>query len=268
MSGKRWAGQLVAGLLVGIPVVLYAVGTQETTRRPVRSGRAALEASEAVNSSSRFSREQWNLTETEWGRYLELMQGVRGSISPSTLSPIEVLGIHARSDAERERYAREWVDLMREDTERVLAFTAAVREVERELNPSGAIIDLEKVKALSSPIEENAVLSGDRVLLFLRLRNCPECQGLYTRIRRAAFDADTELDIYFTDTKTGQDDDAILQWAQKMRFNGDRLAAHKISFNHDGGALRKAGGESAQAPAAFRIRNGLIDPLKIGMPGL
>ena len=50
----------------------------------------------------------WGLSETEWRRYKQLMQGIRGSISPSTISPIEVLGIHARDDAERQRYAEVW----------------------------------------------------------------------------------------------------------------------------------------------------------------
>ena len=50
----------------------------------------------------------WDLSDTEWRRYRSLMDGIRGSISPATLSPIEVLGIHARDEAERRRYAERW----------------------------------------------------------------------------------------------------------------------------------------------------------------
>jgi hypothetical protein len=38
---------------------------------------------------------------------------LRGSISPSSLSPIEVLGIHARNGEERRRYADQWAMMMR-----------------------------------------------------------------------------------------------------------------------------------------------------------
>ncbi|MCP4289065.1 MAG: TIGR03759 family integrating conjugative element protein, partial [Gammaproteobacteria bacterium] len=63
----------------------------------------------------------WDLSEAEWRRYQQLMQGIRGSISPSTISPIEVLGIHARDEAERQQYAEAWARAMREDVDRILA---------------------------------------------------------------------------------------------------------------------------------------------------
>jgi hypothetical protein len=75
---------------------------------------------------SPFRREAWGLSEAEWQRYLALMQGIRGAISPKTLSPIEVLGIHAETEAERRNYARRFARLMREeDAERLLAFQRA-----------------------------------------------------------------------------------------------------------------------------------------------
>ena len=69
--------------------------------------------------------EAWDLSDIEWQRYRALMEGIRGSISPATLSPIEVLGIHARDEGERRRYAERWARLMRDDAERILAFQHA-----------------------------------------------------------------------------------------------------------------------------------------------
>ncbi|MDZ7753293.1 MAG: hypothetical protein U5S82_16990 [Gammaproteobacteria bacterium] len=54
----------------------------------------------------------WGLSLDEWQRYRTLMEGIRGSISPGTISPIEVLGIHARDEAERRRYAEQWAVMM------------------------------------------------------------------------------------------------------------------------------------------------------------
>jgi integrating conjugative element protein (TIGR03759 family) len=67
----------------------------------------------------------WELSEVEWLRYQQLVKGIRGSVSPSAISPIEVLGIHARDEAERQRYAQIWARAMHEDVERILAFQHA-----------------------------------------------------------------------------------------------------------------------------------------------
>ena len=69
----------------------------------------------------------------EWQRYRQLMQGIRGSISPETISPIEVLGIHARDEAERQRYADAWASAMHEDVDRILAFQRAYDEAGKRL---------------------------------------------------------------------------------------------------------------------------------------
>ncbi len=75
--------------------------------------------------------EAWGLSETEWRRYRSLTESIRDSISPPTISPIEVLGIHARDGLERRRYAEAWARTMREDVDRILAF---------QRDPSGCYI--------------------------------------------------------------------------------------------------------------------------------
>ena len=60
-----------------------------------RSSTAANDLSETDLDRARV----WDLSEVEWRRYQQLMRGIRGSISPSMISPIEVLGIHARNEA-------------------------------------------------------------------------------------------------------------------------------------------------------------------------
>ncbi|MGH8549962.1 MAG: TIGR03759 family integrating conjugative element protein [Blastocatellia bacterium] len=258
-------------LAIGTLAVLSAIsmtGADDTPSSLSTADQSRSRQSLPERFESRFSREQWGLDETEWQRYLTLMQGVRGSISPSTLSPIEVLGVHARDDPERMRYARLWANIRREDAERILAFQAAYDAAWWELNPSGQIIDLNNLPR--SDVNDQAVQNGDRVLLFLRLEDCPDCQTLYTRVRRAAHEADAQFDIFFTDTKPGKDDPALREWIAGNRFDSEsrRIRQKKITVNHDNGALNRAGGPAAKAPAAFRIRSEIIDPLQIGMPGL
>ena len=132
-------------------------------------------------SRSDIARAQaWGLSETEWRRYQSLMQGIRGSVSPETISPIEVLGIHARDEAERRRYAELWAQAMWEDAERILAFQRAYVEAGRRLYPGVPLIDPSR---LPEKDEETAGLEPqDRVLFFTR----PDCDACDALARTAA----------------------------------------------------------------------------------
>ena len=83
------------------------------------------------------------------------MQGIRGSISPSTISPIEVLGIHARDEAERRRYAEEWARIMYEDAGRILAFQQAYDEAVKRLYPHQPLIDVSRLPGKSAEKPEH-----------------------------------------------------------------------------------------------------------------
>ena len=105
------------------------------------------------------------------------MQGMRASVSPPTISPIEVLGIHARNPAERRRFAERWARAMHEDVERILAFQRAYRL----LYPNEVLIDPER---LVHPVQKPTPLqSTDRVMFFTRV-DCPPCDALLERVLR------------------------------------------------------------------------------------
>lgn len=78
---------------------LKPAATERSRPQTIRTDNTALSRTDLVRAQT------WNLSETEWRRYQALMQGIRGSVSPPTISPLEVLGIHARDEAERRRYA-------------------------------------------------------------------------------------------------------------------------------------------------------------------
>ena len=101
--------------------------------------------------------ETWSLAPIEWKRYRSLMQGVRGSISPSTLSPIEVLGIHARDDRERRRYAERWAQVMHDDVDRILAFQRAYDEATSRLFRSEPMIDVTRLPTQREDTPEQTI---------------------------------------------------------------------------------------------------------------
>lgn len=207
---------------------------------------------------SPFRREAWGLSETEWQRYLTLMQGIRGAISPKTLSPIEVLGIHAETEAERRDYAKRFARLMQEDAERLLAFQQAYDQAWRELDPAGRLIDPTR---LPKPAVADPLLKpGDRLVLFTRLAaDCGSCKKALDAANSAAETADVPLDLYFTDAKS---DDAIRTWISRQGFDEARIRARKITFNHDRGTLARAFGVAATVPKLVRKRGPELTPLE------
>ena len=120
-----------------------AVPSQATRPRPTPLD---LDATEAIGGlrvpmQNRYSREAWGLSEAAWARYRLLMQGIRGSTSQGNISPLEVLGIHAETEQERRDYARRYARMMKEDTDRVLAFARVYAEESAKLSAGLPILD-------------------------------------------------------------------------------------------------------------------------------
>ena len=79
--------------------------------------------------------QHWGLTEQEWSRFEEIRRGPRGYWSPS-LDPLTALGVEARDDAERQRYAELQVRLEAARAERELAYQRAYDEAWQRLSPA------------------------------------------------------------------------------------------------------------------------------------
>ena len=131
---RRLMPVIVCGALLATPVA-FAVELSHTQVTETGSKDSPAAASALADTDLARAR-VWGLSETEWHRYRHLMQGIRGSVSPSTISPLEVLGIHARDDEERQRYAEAWVRAMREDVDRILAFQRAYDAAGKRLYPN------------------------------------------------------------------------------------------------------------------------------------
>jgi len=191
----------------------------------------------------------WGLTEMEWHRYKQLMQGIRSSISPSTISPIEVLGIHARDSEERRRYAEQWTQAMHEDVSRILAFQHAYDEAGKRLYPNQQLIDITRLPLLSK--KTNALQRDDRVLFFTR-SDCPACDVLLERLLKR-IDKIGGIDIYLTGTQLG-DDQAIRDWAADHMIKSEWVRTRRITLNHEAGALEKLTHGKSDLPYLMRRR--------------
>ena len=195
----------------------------------------------------------WGLDDTDWQRYQTLMQGIRGSVSPATLSPIEVLGIHARSTEERRRYAEKWALMMREDAERILAFQWAYDDAQRRLFPSGLLIDASLVNSRKSDqglSEELAWQPADRVLFFTDTQ-CPACDAVLERLL-SQLKHISGIDLYLIDVTAGEESQ-IREWAATKQIDPQWVNNHKVTLNIDAGARDRVAAHTGQQKQALPV---------------
>ena len=200
---------------------------------------------ERIDSQS-FRADRWGLDESEWRRYQSLMQGIRGSVSPATLSPIEVLGIHARSAGERRHYAERWAAMMRADAERILMFQRAYDDAQRRLFPNSLLIDTHALASAASTrrqTEQMTWQAEDRVLFFTATQ-CVPCDAVLERLlgRIAQF---AGIDLYLIDVPAGEES-RIRDWAASKKIDPQWVSEHRITLNIDAGALQQVAGHTGQ----------------------
>jgi integrating conjugative element protein (TIGR03759 family) len=198
----------------------------------------------------------WDLSDTEWRRYRSLMDGIRGSISPATLSPIEVLGIHARDEAERRRYAERWARLMRDDAERILAFQHAYDQAWQRLFPAESLIDLARLP--DEKASDVALQPNDRVLFFTR-PDCASCDVLLQRLLKR-IDSVAGVDIYLLGLPP-DGDTAVRDWAEQQAIEPRWVRSRQVTLNHDGGALSELTQGKGQVPYLLRRRGDVLSVL-------
>jgi len=127
--------QALAQAVRSTPVVPVQRQFQPTT------GAGATTQTSSVDTTDAFTAQVWGLNADEVQRAKALLRGPRASFSIPNLSPIEALGIHARSDAERRKYAELFARAQHADTERVLAWMYAYQEAMQRLYPNERVID-------------------------------------------------------------------------------------------------------------------------------
>lgn len=209
-------------------------------------------AQTTLSETGRARARLWGLSDTEWARYEALMQGIRGSISDPSISPLEVLGIHARDDDERRRYAERWAAMRREDTGRVLAFQRAYDAAWRRLFPDDRLF-VSQARPSFSP--------ADRLLYFVR-PDCDTCDtaALVKLLRQVRQGRYARLDIYLLGVS---EDAGVRAWARRAGIDPALVAQRKITLNHDDGVLARLSPALAALPGPHLIRQRGADYARI-----
>ncbi len=142
---------------VAVAAALCVIGAVHAQTQEVRTQTGSTQTAATQNSwttlndHDRLLAQIWGLTEEEMERAKVLLQGPRKSFSVENLSPIEALGIHARTDAERRKYAEMFARAFHQDVERSLAWQNAYTEAMNRLYPNEPVIRWDGVKVKAHP---------------------------------------------------------------------------------------------------------------------
>ena len=184
----------------------------------------------------------WGLQPQEWARYRELRDGQLGIYSPN-LDPLSALGIEARTDEERLRYAELQVQIEARRVEKLLAYQRAYDEAWQRLNPG-----MQRVNLPDDKPNAGAERGSGRTAVFVK-DGCAACGQLVQRLQSSG----TEFDLYMVGSR--QDDTRIRDWAKRANVDPARVRSGGITLNHDGGrwlSLSLPG----ELPAVVREVNG------------
>ncbi|MCO8163871.1 TIGR03759 family integrating conjugative element protein [Pseudomonas sp. 21LCFQ010] len=195
-----------------------------------------------VKQSSLESAARWGLDETEWARFKDLMQGPLGLQSPH-LDPLSALGIEARDDAERTRYAELQVQMETARVTKLLAYQNAYDQAYKRLYP-----DILPVNLIGSAAQVSPVTANNRAAVFVTL-DCKACDELIKRMQGTH----QPFDIYLIDSHGN--DDRIRTWARKSAIDPVKVRSQQITLNHDQGRWVRLDGQG-DFPAVLRQHNG------------
>ncbi|UJB64363.1 TIGR03759 family integrating conjugative element protein [Acidovorax sp. YS12] len=184
----------------------------------------------------------WGLQPQEWQRYRELMEGPLGIYSPN-LDPLSALGIEARSDEERRRYAEMQVQAEARRVEKLLAYQRAYDEAWQRLHPG-----MQRVNLPDATPSNAAARGSGRTAVFVK-DGCAPCGQAVQRLQTSG----AEFDVYVVGSR--QNDAHIRDWARRAQIDPARVRSGSITLNHDSGhwlSLGLPGG----LPAVVREVNG------------
>jgi integrating conjugative element protein (TIGR03759 family) len=232
---------LLGGLLAGS--ALFAAGGIADTTPAASTREGPSEASRQTGDATLAeSAARWQLSIDEYRRYLSAVSGLRGKISDARITPIEVLGIEARDDAERQHYAELYVEMMWADAGKVLAYTRAVQDAWERLHPGAQLVSLERIDEWrarhGSARPPLAGRTAARLIVFTRT-GCGSCDGkVRAALSAVAAGRASGADLYVLGVPASHDD-KIRAWARTIPIPPDLVEAGTVTLNYDNGTMKQ-----------------------------
>jgi integrating conjugative element protein (TIGR03759 family) len=216
-------------------------GTDSAIQTPIQSAKE-IDLDEKTAS-------EWGLRSEEWSRYRQLMRGPLGVYSPN-LDPLTALGIEARSEEERRRYAELQVRAEGRRVQKLLAYQRAYDAAWRRLYPSLEPIasDSTSLPPSRSQLQGVGSQTAGRLAVFVK-ENCAMCDQRVRELQSSG----RPFDVYVIGSLG--DDAVIRRWAAGAGIDPQKVRARLITLNHDAGRWLSIGGQG-DLPALIRQANG------------
>lgn len=205
------------------------------------------------------------VTEEEVARYNELNQ--KGSIYSTLgkdLTALEVLGMEARSESERQRYARMMVEQETRYQKNLLAFEGAKLDVLKQQYPNLSIWYTEeelRQRDLPDLLKGLATFQDKRLVIYASADNCDsECRDYISKVRSSASNK-TRVDIFFT--STGGSDKKLRDAVSLIGLDGKDIDGTTLTVNHDKGYFARLEVDAVKTlPMAIKLdRSGQVIPV-------
>ncbi len=215
-----------ASLAVFLGSVLLPVPLSAQYKKIEKSESELHQSSPRAASELARKAERWNLSETEYKRYLQLMRSERGLWSPG-LDPLTALGVSAESGAERRRYAELFVAKEYERSRKELEFQRAVDAAWKRLYPDIGRLSQRTLRGLGHHRRVQ------RYALVVR-PGCERCDALLDEQLAGFIESAPEgVDVYVAGL--AGDDLALRDWvAQRTDLLG-AIKRGRVTVNHGAG---------------------------------
>lgn len=175
---------------------------------------------------------EWGLSALEWDRYEALMAGRRGILSPG-LDPLTALGVEARTEQERRRYAELQARFEYERIERELAYQRSYDEAIARIAGDQPRVSTFSIRPPMSGKSDPGLLSllaaPARHDVVVALSGCDACSKTVMELVAEG----RELNVWVTDSDG--DDGKIRRWASELGIPTERVTSGAITLNHGAG---------------------------------
>ena len=193
------------------------------------------------STSTDYQSKVWNISSEDWVRYEQIMQS-KGKFLWKELDPITVLGLNARSDSERKRYAEKLAKLEFDNAQKVILLDRAYNKAFHELygklpvvDPSKLNIGRAKASLLSVPKASVKGEFGDRYIAFVNTQ-CSACNSMLKQVLNS-LQLGVSVDIHFKNDSR----QAITQWATKQGISPESVEVGTITLNPDSALIEQFG---------------------------